>query len=82
MEARDGSFGFDFAGTYTSIEPFRLIEYEFGGRKAGVDFAEGASGVLVRVTFDAEDENPAEMQRDGWQAILDSFARHVEHRTQ
>jgi len=78
MEAKDGSFGFDFAGTYTKIEPQKLIEYAFGDRIAQVEFVPGANGVTVHVTFDAEAENPAELQRDGWQAILNNFARHVE----
>lgn len=78
MEAKDGSFGFDFAGTYTRIEPQKLIEYAFGDRAAAVEFSQAADGVNVRVTFDAETENPADMQRAGWQAILDNFARHVE----
>ncbi len=80
MEAKDGSFGFDFAGTYTKIEPEKLIEYAFGDRAAVVEFLPGADGVTVRVTFDAETQNPADMQRSGWQAILDNFARHVEAR--
>lgn len=78
MEAKDGSFGFDFAGTYTRIVPHELIEYTFGDRAALVEFLSGANGVKVRVTFDAEKENPVEMQRDGWQAILNNFAGHVE----
>ena len=78
MEARDGSFGFDFAGTYTKIVPGALIEYTFGDRACVVEFVPGANGVAVRVTFDAESENPVDMQRRGWQAILDNFARHVE----
>ena len=78
MEAKDGSFGFDFAGTYTKIVPQRLIEYDFGDRKAQVEFLPGADGVTVRVAFDAEEQNPVEMQRGGWQAILDNFTRHVE----
>lgn len=77
MEAKDGSMGFDFEGTYTKIETHKCIEYSFGGRMAQVTFAEEAGGVKVTVTFDAEDENPAEMQQAGWQAILDNFARHV-----
>lgn len=80
MEAKDGSFGFDFAGTYTKIEPEKLIEYAFGDRAAVVEFLPGEDGVTVRVTFDAETQNPADMQRSGWQAILDNFARHVEAR--
>jgi uncharacterized protein YndB with AHSA1/START domain len=79
MEARDGSAGFDFEGTYTRVVPRELIEYEMSdGREVRVEFAEVPGGVRVRETFDAEDENPAEMQRAGWQAILDRFARHVE----
>jgi uncharacterized protein YndB with AHSA1/START domain len=80
MEAKDGSFGFDFAGTYTKIVPNELIEYSFGDRTCAVEFVPGSSGVTVRVTFDAESENPAEQQRQGWQAILNNFAKHVETR--
>ena len=80
MEAKDGSFGFDFAGTYTKIIPHKLIEYAFGDRAGTVEFIEGKDGVTVRSTFDAETENSEEQQREGWQAILNSFARHVEAR--
>lgn len=80
MEAKDGSFGFDFAGTYTNIAPHALIEYSFGDREATVEFVEGADGVKVRVTFDAETEHSVEQQRQGWQAILNNFAKHVEAR--
>jgi uncharacterized protein YndB with AHSA1/START domain len=80
MEAKDGSFGFDFAGTYTKIVPNKLIEYSFGDRVGTVEFVAGANGVTVRVTFDAESENPVEQQRQGWQAILNNFAKHVEAR--
>jgi uncharacterized protein YndB with AHSA1/START domain len=78
MEAKDGSFGFDFSGTYTKIVPHELIEFTFGERTASVNFVSGAEGVTVRVAFDPESENPVEEQRQGWQAILDNFARHVE----
>ncbi len=78
MEARDGSFGFDFAGTYTKIVPHELIEYSFGDRVGVVEFAPVKGGVAVRVTFDAETQHPVEQQRQGWQAILDRFAKHVE----
>jgi len=78
MEAKDGSFGFDFAGTYTKIVPHKHIAYAFGDREATVDFTPGADGVTVRVAFEAESENDVDMQRDGWQAILNNFARHVE----
>jgi uncharacterized protein YndB with AHSA1/START domain len=78
MEAKDGSMGFDFAGTYTKIVDRKLIEYAFGDRKARVDFTEGPAGVTVKVAFDGETENPVEQQRAGWQSILDSFKKHVE----
>jgi uncharacterized protein YndB with AHSA1/START domain len=78
MEAKDGSMSFDFAGTYTKIVVPTLIEYAFGDRAARVEFAPGARGVTVRVTFDAEQTHPVEQQQAGWQAILDRFARHVE----
>lgn len=77
MEAKDGSEGFDFAGTYTRIVPGRLIEYAFGDRTARVEFDPVGDAVRVRVTFDAETTHPVEQQRAGWQAILDNFARHV-----
>ena len=78
MEAKDGSMGFDFAGVYTKVVEHELIAYDFGGRKAEVTFTPGAGGVTVRVAFDAETVHPAEQQRQGWQAILDNFARHAE----
>jgi len=77
MEAKDGSHGFDFAGTYTRIEPHQLIEAQFGDRTLLVEFITGAGGVTVRETFDAETVYPEEQQRAGWQAILDNFARHI-----
>lgn len=80
MEAKDGSMGFDFAGTYTRIVPHKLIESAFGDRSLQVEFIEIPGGVTVRETFDAEDTHSIEQQRDGWQAILDKFAHHVENR--
>ncbi len=77
MEAKDGSFGFDFAGTYTKVIPEELIEYAFGDRTGTVEFVTGPAGVTVRVTFDAESEHPVEQQRQGWQAILNNFVKHV-----
>jgi len=77
MEAKDGSFGFDFAGEYTNVVQHQLIEYTFGDRVASVEFVEGAEGVTVRVTFDGEQTHSEEQQRTGWQAILENFARHV-----
>jgi uncharacterized protein YndB with AHSA1/START domain len=78
MEARDGSLGFDFAGTYTKVVPHELIEATFGGRTLTVQFIQTGNGVAVRETFDAEGTHSPEQQRAGWQAILDRFARHVE----
>ncbi len=78
MEAKDGSMGFDFAGTYTNIVKHKLIEFSFGDRAAQVEFADSPKGVTVRVTFDSESTDSIEDQRDGWQAILNSFTRHVE----
>lgn len=78
MEAKDGSMGFDFAGTYTKIVEHERIEYEFGGRTAEVTFTPGQDSVAVRVAFDSEDTHSLDEQREGWQAILDSFKRHVE----
>jgi len=78
MEARDGSFGFDFEGTYTNVVPNNLIEYDFGDRMAKVEFDDTPAGVHVRVSFDSEKTHSIEQQRDGWQAILNRFKRHVE----
>ena len=80
MEAKDGSMGFDFAGTYTKVVPHELIECTFGDRALSVRFIRTGDGVTVRETFDAEGTHPPEQQRAGWQAILDRFARHVEGR--
>lgn len=80
MEAKDGSFGFDFAGTYTKIIPERLLEYSFGDRTASIEFTEIPDGINVKVIFDAETTHSIEQQQGGWQAILNNFARHVEGR--
>ncbi len=77
MEAKDGSAGFDFAGTYTKIVPMELIEYSFGERTGKVEFIDEGGAITVKVTFDAETENSIERQREGWQAILDNFKKHV-----
>lgn len=78
MEAKDGSFGFDFAGIYTKIVPHERIEYTFGDRTAVVEFVAGAQGITVRVSFDSEETHSIDQQRDGWQAILNNFAKHVQ----
>ena len=77
MEAKDGSFGFDFAGEYTKVVPYQVIEYVFGDRVGLVEFTETTSGVTVTVMFDAETTHSEEQQRSGWQSILDNFSKHV-----
>lgn len=82
MEARDGSQGFDFAGVYTAVEPMTHIAYTIDdGRRVTTDFAEEGDGVRVTTAFEPEATFPETMQREGWQAILDRFARHAEGRT-
>ena len=78
MEAKDGSMGFDFAGTYTKIIEHKLIESAFGDRVLLVEFMAGQDGVTVRETFDAESTHSVEQQRHGWQSILNNFKKHVE----
>lgn len=79
MEAKDGGAGFDFEATYTRIVPHELIAFRMeDGRDVSVVFTKAADGVLVKETFEAETENDPEIQHQGWQAILDNFARHVE----
>jgi uncharacterized protein YndB with AHSA1/START domain len=79
MAAKDGSFSFGFGGTYTDVHAESLIAYVLGdGRKAEITFAEDGDGTLVTVTFDPEDQNPADMQRAGWQAILDNYKGYTE----
>ena len=79
MQAKDGSSGFDFTGTYTEVKEHELIEYDMDdGRHVRVEFAEIPDGVRVTETFDPESENSEEMQRSGWQAILDNFKKYVE----
>lgn len=81
MEAKDGSFGFDFAGEYTVVVPHLRLEYVFGERSARIDFEPHADRVRVTVRFDAETTHSEVQQREGWQAILDNFARHVAAKT-
>lgn len=78
MEAKDGSAGFDFAGTYTNIIEHKLIEYSFGDRTAKVEFISGAIDLVVRVTFESDPTHSIEQQQSGWQAILNNFARYAE----
>ncbi len=79
MEARDGSFGFDFGGVYDAVIPHQRIAYTMGdGRKVRIDFLKEADHVRVIEQFDAERENSPEMQQAGWQAILDNYRQYVE----
>lgn len=79
MEAKDGSFGFDFIGTYEQIIPNKKIVYVIeDGRKVDITFEAQGSGTKVTETFEIEDENSMELQRTGWQAILDNFKKHTE----
>ena len=79
MESRDGKFGFDFAGEYNDVKEKQLIEYTMGdGRKVNIRFTDKGHETLVEETFEAEDQNSIQMQRDGWQAILNNFKNHVE----
>lgn len=77
MEAKDGSVGFDFAGTYTAVVPSERIEYDFGDRHAVVTFVPEGDQTRVAVSLDPETDHPADQQRSGWQAILDNFAKHL-----
>lgn len=79
MEAKDGSFGFDFGGVYDKVKLNELIAYTLGdGRKVKIDFEAKENTTVVTETFDAEDSNSIEMQERGWQAILDNFKRYAE----
>lgn len=78
MEAKDGSFGFDFEVLYTEINDGESFSYEFGGRQASVVFKEEHGQTKVVVTFDPETQNPIEMQQQGWQAILNNFKNYTE----
>lgn len=81
MAAKDKSTGFDFTGTYAAVKDNELIEYDLDdGRHVKVEFEDTPSGVKVTETFEPENENPLEMQRSGWQAILDNFKKYVENR--
>ena len=79
MEARDGSFGFDFEAVYNEVIDQKRIAYTMpDGRQASTDFEDLGDGTKITIAFDAENENPVEMQRGGWQAILDNFKNYVE----
>ncbi len=79
MAAKDGSFSFDFEGIYDEVIPHKLIKYHMeDGRTVEVSFEEKDNQVVVTETFDAENQNPEEMQKEGWKSILYTFKNHVE----
>lgn len=79
MEAKDGSFGFDFEGIYTELVPFKKIAYKMpDGRNVEVEFVSKNDETNLIIQFDPETDNPIDMQKQGWQAILDNFKKYVE----
>lgn len=79
MEAKDGSMGFDFDGIYEDIIPNKHIAYVLDdNRKVDIKFETIETGIKITETFEPENQNPAEMQKQGWQAILDNFKTYVE----
>ncbi len=78
MEAKDGSAGFDFIAVYTQLEEGKVFSYEFGGRVAQVTFEDLGTQTRVTVSFDPENENSLELQKNGWQMILNNFKAYAE----
>lgn len=79
MEAKDGSFGFDFNALYTEVTEYEKVAYMLDdGRNVEITFDSENGSTLVIITFDAEDQNPVELQKQGWQSILDNFKKYVE----
>ncbi len=79
MEAKDGSFGFDFGGVYDAVNTNEYIEYTIGdGRKVKINFTDEGGKTKIVESFEPETENPEEMQKGGWQAILNNFKKYVE----
>lgn len=79
MAAKDGSFSFDFGGIYDVVKANEHLAYTLGdGRKVDIKFKQTDKGVHITETFEAENTNPIEIQRDGWQAILNNFKRYTE----
>jgi uncharacterized protein YndB with AHSA1/START domain len=82
MEAKVADAGFDFWGTYDEVKPHQLITYTLGDeRKVSVAFSKLPSGTVMEIQFDAESTNSMELQRRGWQAILDNFKKYAEEKT-
>lgn len=79
MESKDGTMGFDFEGIYTTVEIHKFIEYVLeDDREVSIEFISIGNETEIVETFDAENENPIDMQRGGWQMILDNFKKYVE----
>lgn len=79
MEARDGSFGFDFSGVYDTVKPHELIDYTIDdGRKVKTTFEDRGNFTHIVTRFEAEDTNSIELQQSGWQAILNNFRKYTE----
>lgn len=79
MQAKDGAAGFDFTGTYTKVIPYKQIDYTMDdGRTVTTTFDATPASVHIISIFEMENENPEEMQRSGWQSILNNFKKHVE----
>lgn len=79
MEAKDGSAGFDFSGTYDEVKEKEIIRYSLDdGRKVDISFKDENNKVLILEKFEPEAQNSEDMQREGWQAILDNFKSYVE----
>jgi len=79
MEAKDGSRGFDFEGEYEEVKPHKLLQYRMSdGREATVVFKPIDNATFIEESFDAEKQYSVEMQREGWQAILDNFRNYAE----
>lgn len=79
MEAKDGSFGFDFTAIYNEVSEYEKIGYILDdGREVDIIFDSENGGTIVTISFDAEGQNPIELQKKGWQAILDNFKKYAE----
>ena len=78
MEAKDGSFGFDFEARYTELKELNEFTYKFGERFANVKFSKQGYKTQITIAFDPENENPIDMQRAGWKSILENFKNYVE----
>jgi uncharacterized protein YndB with AHSA1/START domain len=79
MEAKDGSFGFDFTGMYTAVKTNELIEYNIeDGRRVSISFETNENTTTITETFEAEEVNSIELQQNGWQAILNNFKQYTE----